>query len=176
MRLRQGTVSSPRDSESPPSTVHILTSTRSNRLSHGDRATGEPIRRYEPPNPGSLIHVDVKKVEDLPDGGGLALGRTATGLRRTAPRRRANRRTSGTTRRMGYAFVHTVIDDRSRVVHAESTTTRPRHDASLSPIGRRPVANAGMPFPERTSSLMRPTLRDDVRRDWRAFDAVGPAC
>jgi transposase InsO family protein len=43
-----------------------------NRLSHVDRATGEPIRRYEHPDPGSL-----------------------------------------------YAFVHTVIDDHSRVAYAE---------------------------------------------------------
>ena len=32
--------------------------------------TGEPIRRYEHDTPGSLIHVDVKKLGNIPDGGG----------------------------------------------------------------------------------------------------------
>ena len=35
-----------------------------------DRATGEPIRRYEHEKPGDLIHVDVKKLGRIPDGGG----------------------------------------------------------------------------------------------------------
>ncbi len=53
------------------STVHaVLTRCRINRLTHIDRATGEPIRRYEHPAPGDLIHVDVKKLGRVPDGGG----------------------------------------------------------------------------------------------------------
>jgi transposase len=35
-----------------------------------DRATAEPIRRYEHDHPGDLIHVDVKKLGNIPDGGG----------------------------------------------------------------------------------------------------------
>jgi hypothetical protein len=51
--------------------VHrILTTARLNRLSHVDRATGVPIRRYEHPHPGLLMHVDVKKLGNIPDGGG----------------------------------------------------------------------------------------------------------
>ena len=54
-----------------PSTVHaVLVRCRINRLSHIDRVTGEPIRRYEHPHPGSLIHVDVTKFGNIPDGGG----------------------------------------------------------------------------------------------------------
>jgi hypothetical protein len=46
----------------PASTVHaVLVRCRLNRLSHVDRRTGEPIRRYEHPNPGAMLHVDVKK-------------------------------------------------------------------------------------------------------------------
>ena len=41
-----------------------------NRLSLIDRVTGEPIRRYEAPTPGDLIHVDVIKHGNVPDGGG----------------------------------------------------------------------------------------------------------
>ena len=54
-----------------PSTVHrVLTRCRLNRLSHVDRATGEPVRRYEHPHPGAMLHVDVKKLGNIPDGGG----------------------------------------------------------------------------------------------------------
>ena len=54
-----------------PSTVHrVLTRCRLNRLAHVDRATGEPVRRYEHPHPGAMLHVDVKKLGNIPDGGG----------------------------------------------------------------------------------------------------------
>lgn len=55
----------------PASTVHaVLTRCRINWLSHIDRVTGEPIRRCEHAYPGSLIHVDVTKFANIPDGGG----------------------------------------------------------------------------------------------------------
>ena len=55
----------------PASTVHaVLVRCRLNRLTHLDRATGEPVRRYEHEHPGDLIHVDVKKLGNVPDGGG----------------------------------------------------------------------------------------------------------
>ncbi|MFF1282975.1 leucine zipper domain-containing protein, partial [Streptomyces sp. NPDC058299] len=55
----------------PASTVHrILTRHGLNRLAHMDRPTGQPIRRYERDRPGELIHVDVKKLGRIPDGGG----------------------------------------------------------------------------------------------------------
>jgi helix-turn-helix protein len=63
-----------------PSTVHaVLVRCRLNRLSHVDRATGEPIRRYEHDHPGSMLHVDVKKLGNIPDGGWLALRRPNRG-------------------------------------------------------------------------------------------------
>jgi hypothetical protein len=39
---------------------------RINRLSAIDRVTGEPLRRYEHPHPGALIHVDVTKLATSP--------------------------------------------------------------------------------------------------------------
>ncbi|WP_093749258.1 IS481 family transposase [Streptomyces sp. PAN_FS17] len=55
----------------PASTVHrILVRHGLNRLAHLDRPTGQPIRRYEHDRPGELIHVDVKKLGRIPDGGG----------------------------------------------------------------------------------------------------------
>lgn len=101
------------------STVHaVLVRCRLHRLSHLDRRTGEPIRRYEHPYSGSLVHVDVKKLGNIPDGGGWRFVGRGHG--------RHNRvRTPGKTRnayghpKMGTAFVHTVIDDHSRVAYAE---------------------------------------------------------
>lgn len=105
--------------EMSASTVHaVLVRCRLNRLSHVDVKTGEPARRYEHDHPGSLIHVDVKKLGNIPDGGGWRFvgrqqgdwNRQATpGLARDKHRHEV----------LGYAFVHTVIDDNSRVAYAE---------------------------------------------------------
>jgi transposase len=103
----------------PSSTVYaVLVRCGINRLSHVDRRTGEVIRRYEHEHPGSLVHVDVKKLGNIPDGGGWRyVGRlqgernraTTPGLRRSAHRNALT----------GTAFIHTVIDDHSRVAYAE---------------------------------------------------------
>ena len=71
LRLREGPVQLASRLGIAPSTVHrILTDVHLNRLSHVDRATGEPVRRYEHDHPGSMLHVDVKKLGNIPDGGG----------------------------------------------------------------------------------------------------------
>jgi transposase InsO family protein len=102
------------------STVHkILTRNRMNRLNYVDRATGEPIRRYEHDHPGSLIHVDVKKLGNIPDGGGWRfVGRPSGSKNRSAT---VAERRSGKNRGplLGHAFVHTVIDDHTRIAYAE---------------------------------------------------------
>ncbi|MDR0342075.1 MAG: helix-turn-helix domain-containing protein, partial [Nocardiopsaceae bacterium] len=55
----------------PSSTVHaVLVRCRISRPCAVDRVTGEPLRRYEHDHPGSLIHVDVTKFGNIPDGGG----------------------------------------------------------------------------------------------------------
>ncbi len=102
-----------------PSTAHaVLRRCRLNRLSHVDRATGEPIRRYERDRPGELIHVDVKKLGNIPDGGGWRyVGRSQGDKNRAAtPGKPRNRHHNP---KMGTAFVHTVLDDHSRVAYAE---------------------------------------------------------
>jgi transposase InsO family protein len=102
------------------STVHkILTRNRMNRLNYVDQATGEPIRRYEHDHPGSLIHVDVKKLGNIPDGGGWRfVGRPSGSKNRSAT---VAERRSGKNRGplLGHAFVHTVIDDHTRIAYAE---------------------------------------------------------
>ena len=63
----------------PASTVHaVLTRCHLNRLSHIDRVTGEPARRYERSRPGELIHVDVT-VRQHPRRWRLALRRPDQG-------------------------------------------------------------------------------------------------
>jgi transposase InsO family protein len=106
----------------PSSTVHaVLVRCRINRLSHVDRATGEPIRRYEHDHPGDLIHVDVKKLGNVPDGGGWRYVGKQQGKKnsRATGNRTGKRTSSGQQPAVGRAFVHTVIDDHSRVAYAE---------------------------------------------------------
>jgi transposase InsO family protein len=101
------------------STVHaVLVRQRLNRLSHLDRSTGEAIRRYEHPAPGDMLHVDVKKLGNVPDGGGWRyLGRQQGERNRAATTGKPRNKHRGPL--IGTAFVHTVIDDHSRVAYAE---------------------------------------------------------
>ncbi len=69
------------------------------------RATRRSARRYEHDHPGLLIHIDVKKPGRIPDGGGWRLHG-----RGERPKRK---------RGLGYDYVHTVIDDHSRLAYAE---------------------------------------------------------
>jgi transposase InsO family protein len=89
-----------------PSTVHrVLSRYGLARLRWLDRPTGRVVRRYEHAAPGDLVHLDVKKLGRIPDGGGWRIhGRT----------RRPNRH-----RGHGYAFLHTALDDHSRLAYSE---------------------------------------------------------
>jgi transposase InsO family protein len=77
-----------------------------------DRITGEVIRssrrsdvRYEHREPGSLLHVEVKKLGRIPDGGGWRIhGQDA----KLHPR-------SG----QGWDYVHVAVDDHSRLAYVE---------------------------------------------------------
>ncbi|MEU9197467.1 IS481 family transposase [Streptomyces hundungensis] len=89
-----------------PSTVHrVLTRYGLARLAHLDRATGRVIRRYERERPGELVHVDIKKLGNIPDGGGhKVLGRQAGRKKRSGA---------------GYSYLHTAVDDHSRLAYSE---------------------------------------------------------
>ena len=108
----------------PASTVHaVLVRCRLNRLSHIDRVTGEPLRRYEHAHPGSLIHVDVTKFANIPDGGGWRyVGRPQGKRNAQSTARRTGDRGNDYRPRIGTAYVHTVIDDHSRLAYAEIHT------------------------------------------------------
>ena len=93
----------------PASTVHaVLTRKGLNRLKWMDRPSGRVIRRIETSRPGELVHVDVKKLARIPDGGGhRAWGRTGT------------KNGSMSKRGRGYTHVHSAIDAYSRLAYSE---------------------------------------------------------
>jgi len=119
------------------STVHaVLVRCRINRLSHIDRVTGEPLRRYEHPHPGSLIHVDVTKFGNIPDGGGHKfLSRQQSKANAISTAHRTGERGKSYRPAIGTAFVHTVIDDHSRVAYAEICTDE-RADTAVGVLQR----------------------------------------
>jgi len=114
-----------RDEQTGPATLAVSTGTPARTISrillrHGvprladcDPVTGEPIRasrrsdrRYEHPEPGDLVHVDVKKLGRIPDGGGWrAHGRAHT------PNPHAH---------VGFDYIHAMVDDHSRLAYAEA--------------------------------------------------------
>jgi transposase InsO family protein len=97
-----------------PSTVHaILRRHGMHRLAWLDRPTGQLIRRYERSRPGELVHVDVKKLGVIRDGGGWrAHGRGSV-------QNIHSRSELSLGRRVGYDYVHCAIDDHTRLAYAE---------------------------------------------------------
>ena len=104
----------------PASTVHaILVRQGLNRLAHMDRATGQVVRRYERDRPGDLIHVDVKKFGRIPAGGGWRIhGRGFDGSQRAERANAADWARRGTGK-AGYTYVHSALDDHSRLTYSE---------------------------------------------------------
>jgi transposase InsO family protein len=100
-----------------PATVHrVLTRYGCPPLAHLDRASGAPVRRYERARPGELVHVDIKKLGNIPDGGGWrSVGRGRGEKNRQATT--AQRRNSNPV--IGYSYLHTAIDDHSRLAYTE---------------------------------------------------------
>jgi transposase InsO family protein len=80
-----------------------------------DPITGEVIRsskqtthRYERDRPGELVHMDVKKIGRIPDGGGWkAHGRASGSIRRDR------------STKVGFDYVHSLVDDYSRLAYSE---------------------------------------------------------
>jgi transposase InsO family protein len=101
------------------STVHrVLDRYGCARLSHLDRATGRTVRRYERARPGELVHVDVKKLGNIPDGGGHRVHGRATGVRNRQATPTAARNAYGNPK-LGHGFLHTALDDHSRLAYTE---------------------------------------------------------
>jgi transposase InsO family protein len=127
-----------------------------------DPITGEPVRRrhsgirYERPHPGDLLHVDVKKLGRVPDGGGWRLhgrkqevrGRTVHG------------------RGLGYDYLHVAVDDHSRLAYIEALPDE--RDTTCAGFLHRAVAW----FRERGVQILR-VLTDNAKvyrfgQHWRA--------
>lgn len=85
------------------------------KLAECDPLTGDVIRaskttavRYERGRPGELVHMDVKKIGRIPDGGGWrAHGRQ---MGKTSVQKKA---------RIGFDYVHSMVDDHSRFAYSE---------------------------------------------------------
>jgi transposase InsO family protein len=100
----------------PPRTVsRILRRHQVPRLAACDPITGQVIRaskttavRYERDRPGELVHMDVKKIGKIPDGGGWKAHGRQHG--QTSAQRKA---------RIGYDYVHSLVDDHSRLAYSE---------------------------------------------------------
>jgi transposase InsO family protein len=80
-----------------------------------DPLTGEVIRaskttavRYERDHPGELTHMDVKKVGRIPEGGGWKAHGRQMGSSAAAKKAR-----------IGYDYVHSLVDDHSRLAYSE---------------------------------------------------------
>jgi transposase InsO family protein len=88
------------------------------RLCECDPITGEVVRaskttavRYERDTPGELGHMDVKKIGRIPDGGGWRLHGREMGS--SWERKKI---------KVGYDYVHSVVDDHSRFAYSEVLT------------------------------------------------------
>jgi transposase InsO family protein len=98
----------------PASTVYrVLCRHGLNRLAWMDWPTGRVIRRYERARPGELVHVDVKKLGRLRDGGGHRVHGRDSAQHRGCDRDRWRGRSPD------YDFVHAAINDHTRLAYAE---------------------------------------------------------
>ncbi len=72
------------------------------------RSSKQTAKRYERERPGELVHMDVKKLGRIPDGGGWrAHGRASGSIQRDR------------STRVGFDFVHSLVDDHSRLAYSE---------------------------------------------------------
>lgn len=122
-----------------------------------DPITGAEVRRrhsgirYEHPRPGDMLHIDVKKLGRVPDGGGWRLH---------------GRREDVRGRGIGYDYLHVAIDDHSRVAYVEALPDE--RDATCAGFLYRAITW----FRDRDVPIMR-VLTDNAKvyrvgGDWRA--------
>jgi transposase-like protein len=141
----------------PRSTVgRVLARYRMPLLHHLDQATGLPVRkqppvRYEVAAPGQLVHVDIKKLGRIPDGGGHRMLGRANGRR---DRRRG----------MGYMFLHHAVDDHSRLAYSEQLGDERKETAAG--FWRRAEAFFAQ------AGITVTAVITDIQAGWAAFERV----
>jgi hypothetical protein len=113
------------------------------RLAWTDPATGSRLRakpkafRYEHAAPGDLVHVDIKKLGRIPDGGGRRfLGRAA----RIRVKKSA---------RPGTAYLHHPVDDHTRLVYSANLADERKE---RPPVRSGPAPTTTGPAPGSTSA------------------------
>ena len=132
------------------STAHaVLVRCRINRLTHLDRVTGEPLRRYEHEHPGDLLHQDVKKLGKVPDGGGWRFVGKQQGDKNKARTAQRTGRSATYHPIIGTCYLHTVIDDHSRVGYVEA------HDDETAVTAAAVLERAAAWFAERGVTVQR---------------------
>jgi transposase InsO family protein len=106
-----GSTGDPRRSVAASTIGAVITRAGLPRLADVDRLTGQLLRgrrhsdrRYEREHPGDLLHVDVKKLGRVPDGGGWRVHGRSEEVR---------------GRGLGWDYVHVAIDDHTRLAYAE---------------------------------------------------------
>jgi transposase InsO family protein len=99
------------------------------KLAHLDRATAVPVRRYERDRPGELVHVDVKKLGNIPDGGGWRVARPSAGPAQPGHHPGAGRSRDAHAS-LGYGYLHTILDDHSRLAYTEILTDEQKETAA----------------------------------------------
>jgi len=103
------------------------------------RASKATAVRYERARPGQLVHMDVKKIGRIPDGGGWRLIGREEG-------NRGGRKNV----RIGYDYVHSVVDDHSRFAYSEiladetAPTTSDFFARALQALARRGIIVEGV--------------------------------
>ena len=102
----------------------VLARYRMPKLANIDQATGLPVRksrpkRYEVDRPGRLVHVDIKKQGQIPDGGGWRAHGRGSAQDRTAGAVRDKAARAGAAGSRGYRYLHHAVDDYSRIAYSE---------------------------------------------------------
>lgn len=154
-----------------PSTVHkILRRYGCPPLVWTDPATGVRIKwarrtvhSYVHEAPGDLVHVDIKKLGRIPDGGGWRfLGRAEGKRRKSKP--------------VGYWYIHNAADDCTRLAYSECSMTSARRPPPSSGSGPTPTSHQwASPFSGCSPTTAPATARPCLPRPWaRRSPTSGP--
>jgi transposase InsO family protein len=120
-----------------PSTVHkVLQRYGCPRLKWTDPATGTRIKwarakvhHYLHAAPGDLVHVDIKKLGKIPDGGGWRIHGRGSAQDRRAGVARTRAARAGAMGSRGYTYLHHAVDDHSRLAYSEIHTDERKETA-----------------------------------------------